>query len=71
MTPGDKAGSRPAPKKTTAKKEPVKEEPSQEDVKESDEEALQKQYMDETGKNAIWRGKQTKGYIEWKAEKQK
>ena len=60
-----------APKTTTAEKTPAKEEPSKEDVKISEEETLQKQYMDETGKNAIWRGKQTKGYIEWKAEKQK
>ena len=48
----------------TAKKEKVK--PSSEEL---DEEALQEQYKNETGKNAIWRGKVTKGYLEWKTEK--
>jgi len=63
---------KPATKKTAAKKKPAKEEkeePPKEDAKLSDEEALQQQYIDETGKNAIWRGKKTKGYIEWKADK--
>ena len=27
------------------------------------------QYESETGKNAIWRGKQTKGFKEWQKEK--
>ena len=27
---------------------------------------LMEQYEEETGKKAIWRGKETKGYIEWK-----
>ena len=35
----------------------------------SDEKAIQEQYEKETGKNAIWRGKVTKGYLEWKAER--
>jgi hypothetical protein len=34
-----------------------------------DEASLQAQYEKETSKNAIWRGKETKAYIEWKDEK--
>jgi DNA-directed RNA polymerase subunit A' len=34
-----------------------------------DEESLQHQFEEETGKHAIWRGKVTKGYLEWKEEK--
>ena len=34
-----------------------------------DDETLQLQYAEETGKNAIWRGKKTKGYEDWKKEK--
>jgi len=30
---------------------------------------LQQHYKEETGKNAIWHGKETKGYEEWKKEK--
>ncbi|MBD3350211.1 MAG: hypothetical protein GF364_01870 [Candidatus Lokiarchaeota archaeon] len=33
-------------------------------AKKTDEE-LQKQFKEETGKNAIWRGNKTKGYLEW------
>ena len=31
--------------------------------------ALKEKYEKETGKNAFWRGKLTKGFIEWKKEK--
>ncbi|UCC18324.1 MAG: DNA-directed RNA polymerase subunit A' [Promethearchaeota archaeon] len=37
--------------------------------KELDEDSLKKQFEEETGKNAVWRGKDTKAYIEWKEEK--
>ncbi len=36
-------------------------------IEEMSEEELRAQYERETGKNAIWRGKMTKGYKEWKA----
>ncbi|MFX1338501.1 MAG: DNA-directed RNA polymerase subunit A' [Promethearchaeota archaeon] len=77
-----KTGSKPKkaePKKAPIKKEPVEKAPSKKPkveeketkatVAESDEETLQAQYENETGKNAIWRGKVTKGYLEWKTEK--
>ncbi len=34
-----------------------------------DEELLQQRYEEDTGKKAIWRGKLTKGFLEWKEEK--
>ncbi len=36
---------------------------------EFDEEILMKQFEKETGKNAIWRGKETKAYLDWKEKK--
>jgi DNA-directed RNA polymerase subunit A' len=36
------------------------------ETKELDEESLKKQFEKETGKNAVWHGKETKGYLEWK-----
>ncbi|MFX0034449.1 MAG: DNA-directed RNA polymerase subunit A' [Candidatus Hermodarchaeota archaeon] len=38
---------------------------------ELDEDSLIKQFEKETGKNAIWRGNETKAYLEWKEEKLK
>jgi len=61
-----------APKKITpAKKAAKKEKPKKEKAPaaEEDEEALMKEFEAESGKNAIWRGKVTKGYLEWKEEK--
>lgn len=65
-------------KKTTPKKQEKKEEKEKE-VKETKkkidkskaltEEELMKIFEDETGKNAIWRGKMTKAFIEWKEER--
>ena len=50
-------------KPAKGKKEPkVKEE-------EIDEDSLMRRYEEETGKNAVWRGKTTKGYLDWKKEK--
>ena len=48
-------------KSTKAKIKPKKEK--------LDEETLVKQFEKETGKNAIWRGKETKAYLDWKEEK--
>lgn len=38
----------------------------QERLKEADEKTLRKVYKKESGKRAIYKGKQTKGYLEWK-----
>ena len=37
--------------------------------KTTDEDELIRQFEEETGKKAIWRGKETKGYLDWKNEK--
>ena len=69
--PAKKKPAKKAPaKKKPAKKKPAKKAPTkeEEDVK-TDEETLQQQYSEETGKNAKWRGKVTKGYQDWKKEK--
>ncbi len=62
-------------KKPLMKEEKVKKKPAkgkkEPKVKEEeiDEESLMKRYEEETGKNAVWRGKTTKGYLDWKKEK--
>ena len=55
-------------KKLPAKKEPAEKTPKETPTprKEVDDTELQNQYKAETGKNAIWRGQETKGYIDWK-----
>ncbi|MFX1453784.1 MAG: hypothetical protein ACFFDB_00280 [Promethearchaeota archaeon] len=35
------------------------------------EEDLKIRYKEETGKNAIWRGEETKGYLKWKETQSK
>jgi len=74
-----KAASKKYPvKKAPAEKAPAEKSPAKKEVKEKkdkppadepDEDALQAQYNEETGKNAVWRGKVTKGYVDWKVEK--
>ncbi|MBN1215040.1 MAG: DNA-directed RNA polymerase subunit A' [Candidatus Lokiarchaeota archaeon] len=55
---------KPTPKpKTTSKQEKVK---KSQDL--PDENELQQQFKDETGKNAVWRGKVTQQFIEWKEQ---
>ncbi|MFX0104213.1 MAG: DNA-directed RNA polymerase subunit A' [Candidatus Hodarchaeota archaeon] len=49
--------------KKPAKKATTKAKPQKEEV---DEDTLRNQFEEETGKNAIWRGKETKAYLEWK-----
>ena len=73
-----KPAVKPEPKSKLAvkpKPEPNKEAPKEETKKveakpavkpKLDEEALQKKFKEETGKNAIWRGAETKAYKEWK-----
>ena len=61
------ASKKSSPKKTTPEKKPVKKTDSKPKPKAAaDEESLQRQYEGETGKKAIWRGKETKGFEEWK-----
>ena len=62
--PEVKKDTKPKPKKEETPKEKPKrkEEPV-------DEEALMLQFEAETKKKAIWRGKPTKGYLDWKETK--
>ena len=55
-----------APGKKPTKKATPKPKPKDKVV---DEESLQQQYEEETGKKAIWRGKKTKAFEEWKDNK--
>jgi DNA-directed RNA polymerase subunit A' len=58
------------PKKiATPKEKPKVEKIPKAKEKKVDEDDLLKQFEKETGKKAIWRGKETKGYIDWKKEK--
>ncbi len=50
-------------KKAELKSKPKKEEP--------DEDSLKQQFEDETGKKAIWRGNETKAFLDWKEENAK
>jgi DNA-directed RNA polymerase subunit A' len=60
--------------KLAIKEEKVIEKPTKEKVASKskkpkvDEKSLQDQFEKETGKHAIWRGKETKAYLEWKEE---
>ncbi len=56
-----------AKKKAQPKKVEIEKSAPKEEVKESDEAELMQAYEQETGKNAIWRGKVTKGFLDWKA----
>ncbi|MFX1558892.1 MAG: hypothetical protein ACFFC9_16710, partial [Promethearchaeota archaeon] len=61
------------PKKAKIEKKPIRKSESEKESKPSketlDKETLMKKFEEETGKNAIWRGKITKAYEEWKEEK--
>ncbi|MBY8988266.1 MAG: hypothetical protein KGD61_07420, partial [Candidatus Lokiarchaeota archaeon] len=46
----------------------VEEEIKREELKGADDETLQKIYQKQTGKKAIYRGKETKGFIAWKKD---
>jgi hypothetical protein len=66
------AAKKPATKKPAAKKTPAKKTPAKQPKKGEkalSEEELRELYNKETGKNAEWRGKLTKGYLDWKKEK--
>jgi len=77
-TPKKPAPKKPSAKKPSAKKpsakKPVKDEPEKREKADKkdqafSEEELRELYNTETGKNAEWRGKLTKGYLEWKKER--
>ena len=58
------------PKKiATPKEKPKKEVKPKPKEKTTDEDELLRQFEEESGKKAIWRGKETKGYLDWKNEK--
>ena len=64
------------PKKTTSKKPPAKKPTPKKATQDKDkkvqtlsEDDLREMYHAETDKNAEWRGKLTKGYLEWKKER--
>jgi hypothetical protein len=55
--------------KKEAEKEPEKEQKAEKVGEVLDEEALQEIYAKETGKSAVYRGKMTKAYKDWRKEK--
>ncbi|MFX1375516.1 MAG: DNA-directed RNA polymerase subunit A' [Promethearchaeota archaeon] len=58
------------PKKTAPSKGKPKAETKVKKKEETiDEDTLITQFEDETGKKAVWRGKETKAYLDWKEEK--
>jgi len=69
-TPKEKKVSEKKPTKTPAEK-PTKTpaEKPQPKKKPDDAESLIQEFEEETGKKAIWRGKETKAYLDWKEEK--
>ena len=54
--------------KEIEEEEEVEERLKRERLKEADEKTLRKIYKKDTGKKAIYKGQETKGYIEWKKE---
>ncbi|MEJ2249924.1 MAG: DNA-directed RNA polymerase subunit A' [Candidatus Lokiarchaeota archaeon] len=69
-----KEEKKPEPKKAEKKKEEKKPEPKKAEKKKEvkptkvDDDKLQKMFEEETGKNAVWRGKVTQQYLDWKQE---
>ena len=67
------SAKKPPAKKPTPKK-PIKNSPEKQEKADKKDQALSEEelrelYNTETGKNAEWRGKLTKGYLEWKKER--
>ncbi|MFW9987603.1 MAG: DNA-directed RNA polymerase subunit A' [Candidatus Odinarchaeota archaeon] len=58
-------------KEKITEEKPAKTTKTELEKEELDEESLIKQFNEETGKNAIWRGKETKAYSEWKKDKKR
>ncbi|MHA2034842.1 MAG: DNA-directed RNA polymerase subunit A' [Promethearchaeota archaeon] len=70
VTPKKEKSSAAKPKKETpSKQKPKKETITKKDESDVSEDDLIKQFEEEIGKKAIWRGKETKSYLEWKNEK--
>ncbi|MHA2324694.1 MAG: hypothetical protein ACXACB_04775, partial [Promethearchaeota archaeon] len=68
--PKKKKATETKPKKAATPKAPTKKESKpQEEGKKTEEDILIVQFEQETGKKAIWRGKETKGFTEWKEQK--
>ncbi|MHA1292835.1 MAG: hypothetical protein ACTSQJ_09235 [Promethearchaeota archaeon] len=57
--------------KQIEEEEEVKEIIKKETLKKADEKTLREEYKKETGKNPLYRGKETGGYIEWKEKRLK
>ncbi|MHA1987662.1 MAG: DNA-directed RNA polymerase subunit A' [Promethearchaeota archaeon] len=69
-SPKIKKVSKPKPKKiATPKEKQPKVAESKIEEKTLDENELLREFEESTGKKGIWRGKETKGYLEWKTEK--
>ncbi len=69
-TPKVEKPSEAKPKKVApTKKKPKKETITKKEESDINEDDLIKQFEEDSGKKAIWRGKETKNYIDWKKEK--
>ena len=55
--------------KRVEEEDEIKDQIKTEKLQKSDNEELKQVYRDETGRNPIYRGKETKGYTEWKRKK--
>jgi hypothetical protein len=67
-TPKKPPAKKPTPKKT-AQDKPKKQEKADKKVHTLSEDDLREMYHAETDKNVEWRGKLTKGYLEWKKKR--
>ena len=56
----------PPKKKTVSKKKPIESTTDKAKKEDKDEDSLMQKFEGETGKKAIWRGKETKAYLDWK-----
>ncbi len=59
----------PPKKKTVSKEKPIESTTDKAKKEDGDEDSLMQKFEEETGKKAIWRGKETKAYLNWKEEK--
>ena len=56
-------------KKTVSKEKPIESTTDKAKKEDEDEDSLMQKFEEETAKKAIWRGKETKAYLNWKEEK--
>ncbi|MCK4479367.1 MAG: DNA-directed RNA polymerase subunit A' [Candidatus Lokiarchaeota archaeon] len=59
----------PPKKKTVSKEKPIESTTDKAKKEDEDEDSLMQKFEEETAKKAIWRGKETKAYLNWKEEK--